>query len=150
MRLELQQLAAGYGRKIILDGVSLEAPEGKILTLLGPNGCGKSTLLKTIGRLLRPQGGAVLLDGKSIHRLDTAKLARDLAILPQLHHAPADLTVRQLVSCGRFPHRKGLARRGSMTRRWSNVYSNGPGSPNWPTVRWPRSPAANGSGRGSR
>ena len=108
MRLELQELAAGYGKKIILDGVSLEAPEGKILTLLGPNGCGKSTLLKTIGRLLRPRGGAVLLDGKSIHQLDTAKLARDLAILPQLHHAPADLSVRQLVSCGRFPHRKGF------------------------------------------
>ncbi len=108
MKLEIRNLSAGYGRKTVLEEINFEIPEGKITTLLGPNGCGKSTLLKTIGRLLRPQRGAVYLDGKAIHTLDTAKLARDLALLPQLHHAPGELTVGQLVAFGRFPHRRAF------------------------------------------
>ena len=64
MKLEVQELRAGYGAKLVLDGVGLTVPEGSIVTLLGPNGCGKSTLLKVIGRLLKPKSGNVLLDGK--------------------------------------------------------------------------------------
>lgn len=64
MKLEVQELRAGYGAKLVLDGVGLTVPEGSIVTLLGPNGCGKSTLLKVIGRLLKPKSGNVLLDGR--------------------------------------------------------------------------------------
>ncbi|MPN05810.1 putative siderophore transport system ATP-binding protein YusV [bioreactor metagenome] len=108
MKLEVQSLSAGYGCKLVLDGVELTVPDGRIVTLVGANGCGKSTLLKAIGRLLKPKSGAVLLDGKSIRDCDTAELARRMAILPQLHHAAGEITVQELVGFGRFPHRTGL------------------------------------------
>ena len=108
MNVEIRDLRAGYGAKLVLDGVDAEIPEHGVVTLLGPNGCGKSTLLKTIGRILTPRSGEILLSGRSVSRWKTGDLARKMAILPQLHHAPADLSVRQLVSCGRFPHRKGF------------------------------------------
>ncbi len=108
MRLELKSLFAGYGAKLVLDGVSLDIPEKSIVTLVGPNGCGKSTLLKAVGRLLKPKHGTILLDGKAIRDYDTQTLARQMAILPQLHHAAGEITVAELVGFGRFPHRAGL------------------------------------------
>ncbi len=106
MKLEVRQVIAGYGTELILDGVELLIPEKKVVTLLGPNGCGKSTLLKVIGRLLKPRGGAVLLDGKSVHGMKTNELAREMAILPQIHQASSELTVEELIRFGRYPHRK--------------------------------------------
>ena len=108
MKLEIKALSGGYGAKLVLDGIDFEIPSGKVVTLLGANGCGKSTLLKMIGRILTPRSGSILLDGKAVRQYDTAALARRMAILPQLHSVPGDLTVGELVSFGRFPHRRGL------------------------------------------
>ena len=108
MKLEVKELCGGYGAKLVLDGIGFEVEPGSVVTLLGANGCGKSTLLKMIGRILSPKSGSILLDGKVIRQFDTTELARRMAILPQLHHAPGDLTVAELVSCGRFPHKKGM------------------------------------------
>lgn len=71
--------------------------------LVGANGSGKSTMLCTIARLLRPMGGAVLLDGKAIHEQQTQSVSRRLGILPQSPLLPEGLTVFELVSRGRFP-----------------------------------------------
>ena len=65
-RLVAQNLTLGYGDRIIVDGLDLEIPTGVITTVIGPNGCGKSTLLRALGRLLKPKGGSVILDGKAI------------------------------------------------------------------------------------
>ncbi len=106
MKLETRELCGGYGAKTVIDAVNFSVRPGSVVSLLGANGCGKSTLLKMLGRILKPQGGEVLLDGKAILQLPTAELARQLAILPQLHHAPGELTVEELVTLGRYPHRK--------------------------------------------
>ena len=107
MKLEVKGLRGGYGGKPVLDGVEFTVEPGTVATLLGANGCGKSTLLKMIGRILKPEGGSVLLDGRAVGQYDTAELARKMAILPQLHQAPGDLTVEELTAFGRFPHKKG-------------------------------------------
>ena len=107
MNLEVKELRGGYGAKLVLDGIDFEVDPGSVVTLLGSNGCGKSTLLKMIGRILTPKSGSVLLDGKAIGQYDSAELARKMAILPQLHHAPGDLTVAELTAFGRFPHKRG-------------------------------------------
>ncbi|MBO4647444.1 MAG: ABC transporter ATP-binding protein [Lentisphaeria bacterium] len=107
MKLEVKGLRGGYGGKPVLDGVEFTVEPGTVATLLGANGCGKSTLLKMIGRILKPESGSVLLDGKAVGQYDTAELARKMAILPQLHQAPGDLTVEELTAFGRFPHKKG-------------------------------------------
>ncbi len=106
MKLDVQSISAGYGKKLVIDGVGFTVSPGSIVTLLGPNGCGKSTLLKVIGRVLKPCNGCVLLDGKSVRDYSTGELAKKLATLPQLHHASGELTVEELVAYGRFPHRK--------------------------------------------
>jgi iron complex transport system ATP-binding protein len=71
---------------------------------VGANGSGKSTLLKLLSRILQPQKGTVILDGKAIHTQPAQVVAQKLAILPQQQTIPAGLTVRQLVSLGRSPH----------------------------------------------
>ncbi len=106
MNLEIQSLCAGYGEKRVIDGVSFRVESGSVTALLGPNGCGKSTLLKVIGRLLKPESGEVLLDGKPVREFDTKELAGHLAILPQLHHVPGETTAEELVEYGRYPKRK--------------------------------------------
>ncbi|MEZ4657748.1 MAG: ABC transporter ATP-binding protein [Caldilineaceae bacterium] len=66
---------------LVLKGMSLEAPEGKIVALLGSNGAGKSTTLKAISGLLKPENGAVtdgsiLFQGEAIHQADAADIVR--------------------------------------------------------------------------
>ena len=74
--LRAEELSAGYGRKVVVNGLTLEAQRGRILTLIGPNGAGKSTVLKTICRQLEPIGGKVFIDGRDISSLSGNELAR--------------------------------------------------------------------------
>lgn len=104
MMINVENITIGYSTKPIIDGLTASIPKGQITTIIGPNGCGKSTLLKSIARILTPQGGSISLDGKQIHNASTKDIAKQLAILPQSAEAPTGLTVRQLVSYGRFPH----------------------------------------------
>lgn len=113
-RLTTQAIAAGYDSTQILSDVSLAVANGQMTVLVGPNGSGKSTLLKTMARILAPNAGQVLLDGKSIHAAKSRDVARAMGILPQGPIAPEGLTVRELVAQGRFPH-QGLMRQ--WTRR---------------------------------
>jgi iron complex transport system ATP-binding protein len=102
--LAAHQLGVGYLERAVISDLSLDVQHGQITALVGPNGSGKSTLLKTLARLLKPNSGAVLLDGKAIHTLSTTEIARQMAILPQGPTAPHGLTVRELVEQGRYPH----------------------------------------------
>ncbi len=104
--LEASNLTLGYDGSPIIQGLDLQIPPGRITALVGPNGCGKSTLLRGLARLLKPQGGAVYLDGKAIHRLNTRDVARQVGLLPQSPLAPEGLTVRELVAQGRYPHQQ--------------------------------------------
>ena len=111
--LVLENLSAGYHKKIIVDDISLAIPQRKMTVLVGANGCGKSTLLSTLARLLQPLGGSVVLDGKAIHEQPTKAVARQLGILPQSPLLPEGLTVFELVSRGRFPWQ-------NVMRQWSD------------------------------
>ena len=108
-RLRTVSVSAGYAALPILSEVSLAVPDRKLTVLVGPNGSGKSTLLKTMARILVPEAGSVLLDGKAIHQSRTRDVAKALGLLPQGPVAPDGLTVRELVGQGRFPH-QGLMR----------------------------------------
>lgn len=108
--IRVDALRAGYGDAVVLRGIDLELPQGAVTAIVGPNGCGKSTLLKTIARVLAPSDGAVLLDGEPVHRLPTKQVARRLGLLPQSNEVPEQLTVRDLVERGRYPHRTVFSR----------------------------------------
>lgn len=109
-QLEASGVALGYGERTVVDGLDLAIAPGRITCLVGANGCGKSTLLRALARLLRPNAGEVVLDGRSIHTLPTRAVARVLGLLPQSPIAPEGIAVADLVGRGRHPHQKALAR----------------------------------------
>ncbi|GGN68112.1 ABC transporter ATP-binding protein [Nocardia rhizosphaerihabitans] len=111
-RLAADSVSLGYGERVIVDELSLDIAPGVVTTVIGPNGCGKSTLLKSLGRLLRPRDGQVVLDGKAISSMKTKDVARVIGMLPQTPVAPEGLTVADLVARGRHPHQSWL-------RQWS-------------------------------
>ncbi|MFI0419341.1 ABC transporter ATP-binding protein [Spongiactinospora sp. 9N601] len=113
MRLQAVGVRLGYGERIVVDGLDLGVEPGTITAIIGPNGCGKSTLLRALGRLLRPAGGEVLLDGKRIDKIPSKEVAKVLGVLPQAPTAPEGLTVADLVARGRHPHQ-------SWYRQWSS------------------------------
>ena len=111
-RLEANTVDLAYERRVVVQGLSLSIPDGRITAIVGPNACGKSTLLRAMARLLRPRRGMVVLDGKNIHDLPTREVARRLGLLPQSPVAPAGIRVIDLVSRGRTPYQ-------GLFRQWS-------------------------------
>ncbi|WP_237446556.1 ABC transporter ATP-binding protein [Shimazuella alba] len=103
-----ENISIQYQNHLVVDQLNLQIPIEKVTAIIGANGCGKSTILKTLARILEPSSGSVYLDGKQIHKESTKQIAKQLAILPQLPEAPEGTTVKELVSFGRFPHRKGF------------------------------------------
>lgn len=100
--IEVKDLCAGYPGKPVLQGIDANFPTGKITAVLGPNGCGKTTLLKALCGVL-PVKGHVLAEGIDLLKLPPKERARQVAYLSQNRSVP-DLTVGQLVLCGRYPH----------------------------------------------
>lgn len=108
-RLRAQGLTLTYADgPAVVEGMSLEIPDGRVTCIVGPNACGKSTLLRALSRLLKPRDGQVVLDGTHIHRHATKEIARRLGLLPQSPSAPEGLTVEDLVARGRYPHQRVL------------------------------------------
>jgi len=110
--LAARDVSLAYDDHLVVDGLSLDIPAGRVTVIVGANACGKSTLLRGLARLLRPKGGAVLLDGSDIHRLPTREVATRLGLLPQQPVAPDGITVADLVGRGRHPHQRWF-------RQWS-------------------------------
>ena len=112
--LEAVGLDLRYEQLRVVRDLTLRIRGGAITTIVGPNGCGKSTLLRGLARILKPSGGAVLLDGQAIHSMPTREVARRIGILPQSPTAPEGLTIEDLVGRGRYPHQ-------SFFQRWSRA-----------------------------
>ena len=103
--LEVAGLTLGYGAQTVLRDVTLTVQPGRVLALAGPNGAGKTTLLRAFARLLRPQQGAVLLDGRDIWSFSNRETAQQLGLVPQGEALDWPLSVEQVVSLGRAAHR---------------------------------------------
>jgi iron complex transport system ATP-binding protein len=109
--LQTSGLQLKYDQRTVIEELSVVIPEGKVTMIVGANACGKSTLLRGLARLLKPAAGTVTLDGQDIHRRPAREVARTLGLLPQHPTAPDGITVRDLVSRGRYPH-QGFFRSG--------------------------------------
>lgn len=122
MELRADKLCLGYGDRVVVNELNLNIPNGKVTAILGRNASGKSTILKAFARLLKPNDGAVLLNGKAIHELPTKTVAQHLAILPQTPQAPDGITVEELVWFGRHPYQGLLGLKSKQDReivRWA-------------------------------
>ncbi|HMQ92283.1 MAG TPA: ATP-binding cassette domain-containing protein [Amaricoccus sp.] len=105
--IEIDRVSHGFGRSPVLRDVSLRIPKGGITALIGPNGAGKSTLLSLMARLIPLQAGRIAFDGLDVSRTPSNELALKLAVLRQDTAIATRLTVRDLVTFGRYPRSGG-------------------------------------------
>ena len=105
--IEIKNIFKKYRDKHVVNDVSFSIEKGKITSFIGPNGAGKSTVLGIVTRLIDGDGGEVIIEGKSLSDYHTKDLAKKIAILKQSNNISLKLTIRELVSFGRFPHSEG-------------------------------------------
>ncbi|WP_026688416.1 ABC transporter ATP-binding protein [Alteribacter aurantiacus] len=96
-----------YGESTVVDSVTVTIPKKQITSFIGPNGAGKSTLLSIISRLIEADSGDVLVENKRVHDTNQTELAKKVSILKQANSISIRLTIKELVSFGRFPYSKG-------------------------------------------
>ncbi|WP_449281815.1 ABC transporter ATP-binding protein [Leucobacter sp.] len=108
--LEARELVVSYDRKVAVDGIDLALPAGSFTVILGPNASGKSTVLRSLARVLRPESGTILFDGRDLAEYGSRALARRMGLLPQDAIVPEGMRVADLVSRGRHPHHTPLQR----------------------------------------
>jgi iron complex transport system ATP-binding protein len=102
--LHATDVSFAYRRAPVLHGVSLQAPRGAMVALLGPNGSGKTTLLRILAGILTPALGRVAIDGQPLALMTRRELARRVAVVPQETQATFDFSVLDMVLMGRYPH----------------------------------------------
>lgn len=104
--LTVNSISIQYEQKKVINDFSFSVEEGEVVSIIGPNGSGKSTLLKSISRQIPYQSGSVELDGMNMKAMNPKQIARKLCMLSQKNQAPSDMTVYDLVSYGRYPHKR--------------------------------------------
>lgn len=105
--MRLTKVEKRFNTDRIIGPISLDFPKGELTSIIGPNGAGKTTSLLMMGRLLAMDSGHITVSGLDIDNTPSEELAKVLAILRQENHFATRLTVRQLVSFGRYPYSKG-------------------------------------------
>jgi branched-chain amino acid transport system ATP-binding protein len=101
--LEIKDLVVNYGVITALHGISLEVPDGKIVTLIGANGAGKTTILRTISGLVKPTSGEIVYQGALLARLRAHEIVkRGLAQVPEGRMVFANLTVEENLQMGAY------------------------------------------------
>ncbi|MGE7919715.1 ABC transporter ATP-binding protein [Viridibacillus sp. NPDC093762] len=105
--IQVKEISKLFGKKVVVDKVSVDIQRGKITSFIGPNGAGKSTLLSMVSRLLDADTGDVLLDSSDVKKLKSNDFAKRVSILKQSNYMNVRLTIRELVSFGRFPYSRG-------------------------------------------
>ena len=101
--LKIENLHVSYGGIRALRGISLEVPDGKIVTLIGANGAGKSTTLRTISGLVKADSGSISYDGEALLGLPIYKiLEKGIAMVPEGRRVFTNLTVRENLKIGAY------------------------------------------------
>ena len=103
--LSADELCVGYGKKTVVDNISLEIKRGRTICLIGPNGAGKSTILHTFAGLLDPLKGNIKLNGKDIKKIKRSEIAKKISLVLSGSEMPSLTTVYELVSFGRAVYR---------------------------------------------
>lgn len=105
--VDIRRVTKRFGNKNVVEDVTVQIKKGTITTFIGPNGAGKSTLLSMVSRLISKDTGEILIDQKDVSRTKSSELAKKISILKQTNVINLQLTVRELVSFGRFPYSQG-------------------------------------------
>jgi len=104
IKIELNDVCLGYGRKTVLEGLTFTVSPGEMVGLIGPNGCGKSTIVRALSHIIVPLSGQVCIDGRAITSIPRRDLARLVGVVPQMPLLPSAFTAFEIVLMGRNPH----------------------------------------------
>jgi iron complex transport system ATP-binding protein len=107
--IRVDHLSVTRGKKLVLSDISADFARGRVTAIIGPNGAGKSTLIRALAGLLLPSHGTIGLDDQPLTAVPLAERARRIGYLPQDSQPSWAITVRDLVSLGRMPHRSLFA-----------------------------------------
>ena len=101
--LKIEDLKINYGGIEAVKGISLDVPEGKIITLIGANGAGKSSTLRAISGLVRPKSGKIVFNGEDITSKDpTHIVTKGITLVPEGRKIFPDLTVKENLKIGAY------------------------------------------------
>ena len=101
--LEIKDLQVRYGGIEAVKGISLEVPEGEIVTLIGANGAGKSSTLRTISGLVKPAAGKIYFKGEDITGMDANEIVkRGITLVPEGRRIFPDMTVLENLKIGAY------------------------------------------------
>ena len=101
--LEIKNLSVHFGGIKAVDGISMDIPEGKIITLIGANGAGKSTILRSVSGIVKPQVGEILFGGESlIGKTPDAIVNRGITLVPEGRRVFSNLTVLENLKIGAY------------------------------------------------
>jgi iron complex transport system ATP-binding protein len=114
--LQVTGLTAGYGDRVVLDGVDLGVTRGELLAVVGPNGCGKTTLLRAISGVLPIGAGSILIGDVSVATMRPPQMARRVAVVAQAAALPEGFSAFEVALMGRAPHLRLLQSEGSRDR----------------------------------
>ncbi len=106
----ISDLGVSIGGTPLLQSISAAFAPGEMVGLIGHNGSGKSTLIKVLARQIDGYSGTVTYDGRPIAGIEPRAFAREVAYLPQHNGDTGQMTVRELVACGRYPWHGALGR----------------------------------------
>jgi branched-chain amino acid transport system ATP-binding protein len=113
--LSIKNLEAGYGKVHVLHGISIDVPQGKVVTLIGSNGAGKTTTMRAISGMIRPTAGEISLNGKRIDSLESFQIAKlGLAHSPEGRRVFATMSVIDNLTLGAFPRLTGSRPKGDV------------------------------------
>lgn len=115
--LEVADLKYSYGERTVLDGISFEAEENQVVSILGPNGVGKTTMLRCICGFNKCQSGSVRVCGEDVGSMSGRTMAKNIAYVPQKAMA-THTTVFDSVLIGRRPHMEWFAGRDDLDKTW--------------------------------
>lgn len=101
--MKINNLNVFYNKNKILDDINVLFTANEITTIIGKNGAGKSTLLKSVAQLI-PYEGQIILDGRDLTKISHKTLAQHVRLLLQNNEISVNLTVKELVSLGRYPY----------------------------------------------
>ena len=106
--LTIDNASVHFGDTKVLDRVSFEVPQGKILGIAGPNGSGKTTLMRAMFAAQKLSEGRILLSGQPLDQMRPGQVARRIAVVSQFEHDMERTRVLDIVLLGRSPHRKDI------------------------------------------
>ena len=103
-----RDLTVGYAGRTVIDAADLAIGAGERVAVVGPNGAGKSSLLRAVTGVLAPRGGSIQLRDEPVDRVPRKRLARTIAVVPEVADLPFAMPVEEVVALGRLPHEPPL------------------------------------------